>query len=880
MPVSAEGKQLPEQPETKPETEARQALNRQIQEEASLPGGWLCRTGERTETSLRDFLAAGPDMMLTEKTSGLPACEQPLPFAQMKPRLAHVLQKASVSCWKDLLDLSIKQVRQLPGMGAKSLEQLESLLQASLQKQPVLAKDAADRQVLRDMAAHLSVTEQTELLPLLESTYAQQAVLPSAGSLDLQALVSRLADTGPVQHFLEQKVLSYCEKALPRLQVIQSFSPLLQPAAEHTVYCLLENRQLFETPLGLVQAQSPLEDWLASRMPLRCQVLQLRLQEGLNLEKTGEKTGLSPRQVRQIQAREMAGAPRFPFSWLLPYFETYAFSLEEAREIFGLEPAEARYLQAAARQARPVLSAEQMLEEPDLSGLLYRRLHRFVHRTDLQVDGQKIPRQRKALLRHLIRREASAESQEISVLYAKYEKLLHSLGLEQESTFVFASPRNFELYLYQEPWTVSGGRHRVRWYDTSRINWPESVRRMNLEQYQDQAISARLIFEARLHQMELLDIRDCYELHHILKKTRPVWDPQEKADIVFERSPSLVFGQGSREKQIRLLLEELAPVSRDDLAAAYAERYGDLQSTVMVNVLPLVKEHLDQGMYVLEQPELSEAEQAWVKELLAGEPASLDWLRKQAAGKIREERSLYARSLAAAGYVMKTGYVLPQDSPDPEDCLLKMARKRGHFHFRQDLRGLGAIPRFVQALGQLRSSMQLYECAPSVYESPEVWLARWPGLDPSMLEDYLESSRNFASKNGMRRFNDFGLRHRGFVHPVYETGVSSEQLDLLRKNTRQMVFQRTGGQLLFGEKSFSASSMIYRALSMQEGQSAAQLQKMSQEWWNMAPPLDKVEEVLHNTGFYQHGGLWYTSREAWSAAAQPTAAEETESGRS
>lgn len=874
-------KLLPKNPDRDPENAGQPT-------ETALPDHWLSQDGEDRQRSLREILEENGRFVLEERSSGQPAAAEPLPFAQMKPRLKHVLHRAGLHTWQDLLSLNAGQVRQLPGMGAVSLEQLERLGQACLVKQPVFSAGPEDGQRLKRLKQVLSSAQCRDLVPLLDEIPAQQIPVllegckeTEKGVPDARSLVHQLVQVPSVRSVLEEKVLSWCEKAMPWPAAAGRFSALqLEVLQEDIVPSLLERKQLFETPLGLVQAQCTLEDWLASLQEPRKQVLQLRLQEGLTLEKTAAGTGLSPRQVRAVLQTEMARAPLLPCHWLLPYFEKYSFSLEEARDIFGLQPAEARFLRAAVQRPRNPGRLEDLLQEPDLSVLLYRRIHVFIHRTDLRVDGLRIPRHRRDLLRHLIRREAGQEAREISVLYEAWRSLLQSLGLEKEASFVFASPRNFELYLYQESWTVSPGKHRVRWYDTSRINWAESVRRMNLEQYQDQAISARLIFDARLHQMELLDIRDCYELHHILKKTRPVWDPQQKLDIVFERSPSLVFGQGSREKQIRLLLEELAPVSRDDLAAAYAERYGDLQSTVMVNVLPLVKEHLDQGMYVLEQPELSETEQAWVKELLDGEPASLDWLRRQAAGKIRQERSLCARSLAAAGYVMKTGYVLPQDSPDPEACLLKMAKRRGHFHFRQDLRGLGTIPRFVQALGQLRASMQLFECAPSVYESPEVWLTRWPGLDPAMLEDYLESSRSFASRNGMRRFNDFGLRRQGFVHPVYEAGVPCEQLDLLRKNTRQMVFQRTGGQLLFGEKSFSASSMIYRALCMRQGQSAAQLLKMSQDWWNMAPALDKVEEVLHNTGFYQHDGLWYTSREAWAAAVQPAAAEETGSGRS
>lgn len=848
-----------------------------------LPQNWLSRSADDRPCSLQEALEEDGRFVLTERSSGLAACAQPLPAAEMKPRLKHVLHKAGLHTWQDLLSLSAGQVRQLPGMGAVSLEQLEKLGQACLIRQPVSVPDPEECRQLEELKQVLVSARCKDLAPLLNQVPVRQvrdllkAVSGEEGMPDALVLVHLMMQVPSVRSLMEEKVLARCEKALPWPMAAGQVSALQQQVLqEDIVPSLLERKKLFETPLGLVHAQCTLEDWLASLKEPRRQVLQLRLQEGLTLEKTAARTGLSPRQVRGLLQTELARAPLLPCHWLLPYFEKYSFSLEEAEEIFGLPPAQVRFLRAAALRPKKSARLEELLQEPDLSVLLYRRIHVFIHRTDLRVDGIRIPRQRRDLLRHLVRREAGEQAKEIPVLYEAWQSLLKSLGLEQEASFVFASSRNFELYLYQVPWTVSSGKHRVRWYDTSRINWAESVRRMNLEQYRDQVISARLIFEARRQQMELLDIRDCYELHHILKKTRAVWDPQEKQDIVFERSPSLIIGQGSREKQIRLLLEELAPVSRDDLAAAYAERYGDLQSTVTVNVLPLVKEYLDQGQYVLEQPALSAEEQALLCSLLQGEPASLAWLRMQCAGKIRDERSLCASSLAAAGYVMKTGYVLPQDRPDPETCLLEMAQKRGHFHFRQDLHGLGAIPRFVQALGQLRQTMQLFECAPSVYESRDVWLARWPGLEPALLEDYLKTSRAFAKEQGMRRFNDFGLRRRGFAHPVYESGVPCEQLDLLRKNTKQMIFQRTGGQLLFAEKSFSASSMIYRALTMQEGQSAAQLQKMSQDWWNMTPPLDKVEEVLRNTGFYQRDGLWYTSKEAWSAAVHPDIPEETE----
>ena len=78
----------------------------------------------------------------------------------------------------------------------------------------------------------------------------------------------------------------------------------------------------------------------------------------------------------------------------------------------------------------------------------------------------------------------------------------------------------------------------------------------------------------------------------------------ENKDLKVNRMPFIEIGIADRFKQVEELLFQLAPVSNDDLATEYEERYGVRTDTVLANFFTKIDVYLHDGIYDVEQKEL------------------------------------------------------------------------------------------------------------------------------------------------------------------------------------------------------------------------------------------------------------------------------------
>lgn len=795
---------------------------------------------------------------------GKPLAEQPLPWHDMKPRLRHILEHAGLVTWKDLLSLPADGLRHMEGMGKTSLEQLAALVENHAHVRPVFTPSPVQQECIFAMMNQLPAREQTALRSALEEAWMRwlqehRGEQAEEACENPESMLEQLLQSDALQPVLEGLLKEACRTPQsPEMLGMQFSARLSAVLLEQMVPVGLQEGWLFETPLGLVTARMSFDAWLDSLPQKARAVCTWRFCEGLTLEECGEKAGLTRERVRQIADKQVQNAPRLPISWARSWFDEYDISLEAGRILFGFSNPEIRFLHTLCGRSTKRKDPEEMVQSPAMTPMLYERYKTYLHRHEVRIDGHLVLRQRRALLKFLAREHCSTKTLPLQAFHRIYQACLESLGLQDDPAFDFPGDRAFEANLFKESYIITSGGHTLRYYETDREDWLEDARKMGLEDFHNVEISARLIFRDHPELMKRLDIHDAYELHNILRKTESQWNEGNRLQVRFGRSPMIAFGQADRAQQMVRLMEELAPISKDALAAAYSARYGDAVPTILANALQPVQSWLDHGLYRIDLPVFDQQEVRVMKEVLADQAAGLEWIRQayRKAFPQGDLKKINARSLKACGFRTYSGYALPDGFSSAQDWLSWFARRTGRFHFRTGLRDLSNVSQFSSALGELRSRMDIFETDWSEYASAEVFLQAHPGLSAEQLEDYLKASAEFARP--LKAWNDFSLRQAGFAHPVYACGLSSFCLDLLRKNRRQKPYLRVGSGLLFFEQQTLLSGLLQLSLEETPGLS---VQALAQSWkthWNIHPRPEKLQDILRRAGFYQQENRWYT----------------------
>lgn len=814
-------------------------------------------------------LCNGKDRILIIEDSRQPADQQKLPFSEMKLRLRHILENNRILTWHDLLGLSFKQISSLPAMGKGSLEELRILMEKSLSCGFPIRLSQTQKEQYEKMTALLSSAEKEALAGVLDSAWQK---LLSESSPDQK---NQLTDSLPAVSLRTLLLLPEMEKPLENL-LVQSFPdpfdfnelgsrfsiPVAEVMKNQIIPELMKQERLVQTPEGFVFVESTLEKWVESLPEKQKQIMKERIFEGWSLEQSAQVYGLSRERIRQIIHKCISKAPVFWFSHLLFWFEKYDLNIESGEILFELSLPEARFLINSRPNSRNRLSVYDIINDPKMNLALYQNYMKYVHRNDLCIDGTMVERRGLSILRCLAMRHASSHAVPAAEIIDLYEKVLDQHDIPADSTLRYASLRSCEAALLRSDWIINSHRHTVRYYDLSRVDWTEITEQMSIPDFENMLISARLIFTAHPELMKQLDLHSEYELHAVLKKTEPVWNRDGKYNVIFNKSPMILFGQADYKEQLISLIEELGPISGIELSKIYSSLYGNQMATVQNTLLPLVSEYNDRGTYQSDLPVFNGEQCRIMKEVMAGKLRTVLWTQKQFSERFPGDdlRLINARSMKKIGYQLSPNFALPERYKNLEQWMedyFKTNKTLNLNIFQEE--GSDRIGIIRNILQKLRAEMKIIQTDLREYVLAESYYRTYPGLTEELLLDYLEKSSAAARKDII--FNDYLLRRSGFHHRVYELNIPSLQLDLLRKNLTGKNYLLSGNGYLFGHQPLLTSSVLRLILTENPGQTVQELRSHWLQTWNISPNELKAKLILSNSGFYEDNDRWYTSRE-------------------
>ena len=201
--------------------------------------------------------------------------------------------------------------------------------------------------------------------------------------------------------------------------------------------------------------------------------------------------------------------------------------------------------------------------------------------------------------------EAGSDSlTDVVQLWESYGRLLKENGLEGSKSLSFPNERAFEAWVMRQPGVLyvptpksmeMGGRY-VRLFEVEKEQLDRLVEYLESGEFQDVDCSAALVFrsESFASLRDELGIRNEYELHAIVRNYCGTIN-----GLVLGRTPTMVFGNGSRRRQLLELIRRLAPISAGDLSKEYEKAYGVDAVVVQGSYLQEVADCKEGGYYAI-----------------------------------------------------------------------------------------------------------------------------------------------------------------------------------------------------------------------------------------------------------------------------------------
>ena len=530
-------------------------------------------------------------------------------------------------------------------------------------------------------------------------------------------------------------------------------------------------------------------------------IVERRL-NGETLEAIAQDYDLTRERIRQIVknnidivrkwSSNVNGAELFDEEYYRYFYETYAFDKKDAEQWFGITPAVFQFLTLIdAKQGEDSLN--QALEDSKLDAGLRLKIKTYLNRDRLFVDGIWIEK-RRAELELIVLKKYCRDT----VSFAEFCALYNSF-LEQQDI-----PYDEDIYLTEAVRTTRRNRlsedkscvlwkqnEQLRYYDIDGHDYTELLDTLELDSYENTEISTQKFIENYPELMEKYDIRDCYELHNLLRKIIP---ENKYHDLRFSKMPMLRFGIFDRDLAIMNLIRANSPITAGDLCRLLHQEYGYDIATIQGSYLPPFSDYNHMGTFRVDTKPMPLERQRMLKDALTEDFYYMDELHALYTQLFPqadpEELNVY--SLKSMGFLVLSNYVL-QNHPSLEQYFEELLTSQDVIDITQLRARFSRVVMFSQKLLELKRYLTVIEYEPNKLLNFRQ-LAR-KGIRQEDIRHFCQEVYEFAESGTF--FSIHALREDGFVSDLFYLGYTDYFYGNLLLSDGRFSFGRVFNCLIF-----------------------------------------------------------------------------------
>lgn len=534
-----------------------------------------------------------------------------------------------------------------------------------------------------------------------------------------------------------------------------------------------DNRLLFALP--------SLQDWLETLVDDQSTTVLKRRLSGRTLDEVGGELGLSRGRARQLQNKALGKAPVLREDALGPLFEKYTIGRGLFCQIASCGPETYRYLELkhhSARTRAPHIAAA--LQDPSVPKGIREAIGSYViaegRKGMIQTEGGLIGPDRKSAVLYAMKRLASSGSEIVSIdtLYTELKGLVENRGFPK--TILSSGHRELFSWIQRTGCIMAPTLNHLRLHDFDSYEYDDLRDCLEVMSEQNIECSAQLVFETWPDIMSDLDIRDCNELHFTIKARLG-----DKCPGIYSlgRNPMMTLGEADRGAQVRELIKEMGPISRNDLAKEYSRRYRVSQASFLASFLNDFRQYRSGSIYSIRSEGFTDEERDYVLGFLGDcgyFPLSL--ARQQYKGTFpASEASICDESLHPLGYSISQSLVV-RDGVDIRRVFAKAIEgldkfKEGDDGFSPDV---FAHSQLASELNMRLRRLTIIEYGPRRYVKTQ-YLTKIYGVTKADIEQFIHvvsSSIPAGVPFTVQRLRCLGLSHK--VDNALVTGEFDDDL--------------------------------------------------------------------------------------------------------
>ncbi|WP_029066898.1 DNA-directed RNA polymerase subunit alpha C-terminal domain-containing protein [Lachnobacterium bovis] len=602
---------------------------------------------------------------------------------------------------------------------------------------------------------------------------------------------------------------------------------------------------------GYYQVRLPrVREWIESiENEKQHMAVDMRIQ-GKTLEECGQVMGLTRERVRQIVSKAMSKKPLLREDGYSYWFKKYALDKEAFLAIFCDDISTYEYLHIVYNHGDK--NIEELLDDEKITRDIYIAANRYNNRNNVLVGDEYVPCKREAICKKIAEINCADKDVSYDDFYELYMQFLCKCGLDTNTKMLYPSSRAFAARVEESMYILNKYGRKLRYYPVDEIDIETFVEKLQLEQFVDVEISTLKLLHENTELMKEFDIRDEYELHNLLKKTADKWNPDNKYNVSINRMPFLVFGEASRQKQTEELLMQIAPVSIEDYCMFYEIEYGVLARTVMANFTPFISNYYHHGVYTINQPLLSDAEEEYMKTYLCNDFYFVEDIKKAFIREFKDSdvKKINPRTLKGLGFSVYTNYVIDMKYSSAYEYFKDYLTRKDTINLREQDNRLTCIHIENSTLEELRSSYELLEYEDMKFLKLSRLQSVYPDITKDTIYQYVNQALSFA--NGEKYFTIKRLKEKGFSHRLHDVSLPEWFTAALIKNSRRVRFVKSGDGIIFYQGNHQITTGDFLKYVMKERKSIDiyELVNYLEEKYGLIYMKDKVIQFIKPTSVY------------------------------
>lgn len=704
---------------------------------------------------------------------------------KMSVRPTNVLLAAGIETVQDILILTLQELRDLPKMGQKSVDEILTCLCERTHVVEVNEINLKYHDMMKTIlkhfdrdieSCHMSFNQQQiisrieYIFPTLSKEDVEHVLslveMDSVTSMD-SILEYYVYSDSVVINLLKSYILDLLETTsfipVTNEEIVQQM-PLSTQKNKWAQYCideLVSEKRIEYFDNGIrIHYPSILEYIESIPQPNTQYALASRL-KGETLEEIGSHLSITRERARQLSVKALEKRPpQVREDEYRALYENYDFTKKSFLNIFKVDEYVYNYLKLIC--AKGSLPLEALLEDSRVTHTIRKRVHHEVYRDYLHIDDKFIKKERNEICHYLLS-QYGKRGIDIETFWELYHNFIIEHDLNKEGNFNYPL-RSMENHISDYDCVVWRYGRKFRYYPIATYDFEAFFQQIQWEQYQNVELSTYRIFCDYPEVMLEYDIQDEYELHNIIKKL-PVELVGQHVQIL--RMPYLAFGECDRDMQVIELMIELSPVKRENLAKIFEERYGHRRETMAGYFSKVIDDYFYDGIYRVDEVPLSHEEFSILKAHLMEEFYFIDDVKKIYLNLFPngDIKKVNAYNMKQLGFKVNSNYLFSNQYTSADAFFRNLLTRNDRIDLTSNYSRLWNIQNFFAVIKELREKFEILEYAPSKFINYR--RLEQSGITKSYLMKYIEDVLQFINDE---YFTIHSLRLKGYVHDLDELG--------------------------------------------------------------------------------------------------------------